>query len=72
VAEWAGEPSRPIPAEAARTIRDAFDDDLDAVAALDLLLGMESRRDVLAGAKFETYPFVDRVLGLDLPRGIGR
>jgi hypothetical protein len=72
VAEWAGEPSRPIPADAASVIRDAFDDDLDTVAALDLLRSLESRPDVPAGAKFETFLFVDRVLGLELPREIGR
>jgi hypothetical protein len=71
VAEWAGEPSRPIPAEAASVIRDAFDNDLGTVAALDLLRGVESRQDVPAGAKFETFLFVDRVLGLELPREIG-
>jgi hypothetical protein len=71
VAEWAGEPSRPIPAEAASVIRAAFDDDLDTVAALGLLHSMESRQDVPAGAKFETFLFVDRVLGLELPREIG-
>jgi hypothetical protein len=71
VAEWAGEPSKPIPAEAARNIRDAFDDDLNTVAALDVLHRMESGQDVPAGAKFETFLFVDRVLGLELPRGIG-
>jgi hypothetical protein len=72
VAEWAGEPSRPIPADAASVIRDAFDNDLDTVAALDLLRSVESRPDVPAGAKFETFLFVDRVLGLELPREIGR
>ena len=72
VAEWSGQPSRPIPAEAASVIRGAFDDDLDTVAALDLLRSMESRPDVPAGAKFETFLFIDRVLGLELPRGIGR
>jgi hypothetical protein len=72
VAEWAGEPSRPVPAEAASVIRGAFDDDLDTVAALDLLRSVESRQDVPAGAKFETFLFVDRVLGLELPREIGR
>ena len=72
VAEWAAEPSRPIPAEAASVIRDAFDDDLDTVAALGLLRSTESRQDVPAGAKFETFLFIDRVLGLELPRDIGR
>ncbi len=72
VAEWAGQPSRPVPAEAASVIRDAFDDDLDTVAALDLLRSVGSRQDVPAGAKFETFLFVDRVLALELPREIGR
>jgi hypothetical protein len=72
VAEWASEPSRPIPAEAARMIRGAFDEDLDTVAALDLLRSVESRQDLPAGAKFETFLFVDRVLALELPREIGR
>ena len=71
VAEWASQPSRPIPAEAATTIRGAFDRDLSTVAALDLLRSVESRRDIPAGAKFETFLFVDRVLGLELPREIG-
>ncbi len=72
VAEWANEPSRPIPQEAAARIRDAFDEDLDTVAALDLLRNMESSHEVPAGAKFETFVFLDRVLGLELAREIGR
>ncbi len=68
----AGESSRPTRAEAASPIRGAFDDDLDTVAALDLLRNVESRQDVPAGAKFETSLFVDRALGLELPREIGR
>jgi hypothetical protein len=32
---------------------------------------MESGQDVPAGAKFETFLFVDRVLGLELAREIG-
>ena len=71
MAEWAGQPSKPIPAEAASVIRGAFDDDLDTVAAVDLLRSVESRPDVPAGAKFETFLFVDRVLGLKLPREVG-
>ena len=71
MAEWAGQPSKPIPAEAASVIRGAFDDDLDTVAAVDLLRSVEARPDVPAGAKFETFLFVDRVLGLELPREVG-
>jgi hypothetical protein len=72
VAGWAGAPSRPIPAEAAAKIRDAFDENLNTAAALGLLRSMESSREVPAGAKFETFVFVDRVLGLELAREIGR
>ncbi len=71
VAEWASQPSRPVPAEAAATTRDAFDDDLNTVAALDLLHRVETRPDIPAGTRFETFLFVDRVLGLELPREIG-
>ena len=72
VAEWASQPSKPIPPETAEKIRDAFDDDLNTVAALDVLHAVESGHDMPAGAKFETFVFVDRVLGLDLAREIGR
>lgn len=71
VAEWAGEPSRPIPPETASKIRDAFDEDLNTVAALAVLHDVESGHDMPAGAKFETFAFVDRVLGLELTREIG-
>jgi len=72
VAEWAGEPSRPIPREAAARIRDAFEEDLNTVAALSLLRSTESSQEVPPGAKFETFVFVDRVLALELAREIGR
>jgi len=70
VAEWAGEPSRPIPPETASKIRNAFDEDLNTVAALAVLHDVESGHDMPAGAKFETFAFVDRVLGLELTREI--
>jgi hypothetical protein len=44
--------------------------DLNTVAAVDLLRSVESRQDIPAGAKFETFLFVDRALGLELPREI--
>jgi len=72
VAKWAAEPSRPIPAETAHRISVAFDNDLDTVAALDVLVSLESDGETPAGAKFETFAFADRVLGLELVREIGR
>jgi len=72
VAKWAAEPSRPIPAETAHRISVAFDNDLDTAAVLDLLLRLESDPEAPPGAKFETFAFADRVLGLELVREIGR
>jgi hypothetical protein len=42
------------------------------VSALALLRSLASDEDVPAGARFETFVYADRVLGLDLPRDIGR
>jgi hypothetical protein len=71
VAEWAQSPSRPMPAGIAGTVRAAFDD-LDTVSLLALLRGLAPDASVPAGTKFETFVYADRVLGLDLPSGIGR
>jgi hypothetical protein len=71
VAEWAESPSRPIPARIADTIRARFSD-LDTVAAIALLRDLAADDGVPAGARFETFVYADRVLGLDLPRDIGR
>ncbi|WP_328929911.1 hypothetical protein OG429_38585 [Streptomyces sp. NBC_00190] len=72
VAEWAQEPSRPIPADVLRQAHAALADDLGVHAVLDMLVGVAGRADVPAGAKFETFAFLDRVLGLDLVREVGR
>lgn len=72
VARWASEPSRPIPPDIAGKVRGAFDEDLNTAAAVALLHDVESAPDRPAGTKFETFVFVDRVLGLELPRDIGR
>jgi hypothetical protein len=71
VAQWAQSPSRPMPARIAETVQSAFGD-LDTVSALALLRSLEADADVPAGAKFESFVYADRVLGLDLPRDIGR
>jgi hypothetical protein len=71
VARWAESPSRPIPAHLAETARAAFGD-LDIPSAIALLRGLVHDGTVPAGAKFETFLYVDRVLGLDLPREIGK
>jgi hypothetical protein len=45
--------------------------DLDTVSALALLRGLAPDASVPAGAKFETFVYADRILGLDLARDIG-
>lgn len=71
VADWAQQPSKAIPDEVLRQIHDALADDLGVPAVLDMLVGVVTRADVPAGAKFETFAFLDRVLGLDLVREVG-
>lgn len=72
VAEWAEAPSRPMPAEAAERVSIAFDEDLDTASALAVLHNLETGESVPLGARFETFVFVDRVLGLDLAWEVGR
>jgi hypothetical protein len=71
VAEWARSPSGPIPPPLAERIRTAFDD-LDTVAALALLRDLAADEAVPPGTRFETFVYVDRLLGLELPRDIGQ
>jgi hypothetical protein len=71
VAGWAESPSRPIPPPIAETFRAAFGD-LDTTRVLALLHDLTRDAGLPAGAKFETFLYADRVLGLDLPGDIGR
>ncbi|WP_406059811.1 hypothetical protein OG462_21435 [Streptomyces sp. NBC_01077] len=71
VADWAQEPSRPVPADVLRHAHDVLADDLGVPAVLDTLATVATRADVPAGARFETFAFLDRVLGLDLAREVG-
>ncbi|MBD0746853.1 hypothetical protein [Streptomyces sp. CBMA152] len=72
VAGWADHPSKPLCADLVRTARAALEDSLDAAAVLRLLDDLEADADVPPGAKFETFARLDRVLGLELTREIGR
>jgi hypothetical protein len=58
-------------ADTAAVVRSAFDD-LDTVHALALLRDLYLGAAAPAGAKFETFLYADRVLGLDLPSEIGQ
>ncbi|MEU5056122.1 MULTISPECIES: hypothetical protein [unclassified Streptomyces] len=72
VATWADSPSRPMPGPARDSIRDCLEDDLDLPGVLRTLHRLEHSGDAPAGALFETFAYVDRVLGLDLVRDVGR
>jgi len=71
VARWAESPSKPVPAHLAEAIQAAFGD-LDTPSVVALLHGLAHDDSVPAGAKFETFVYADRVLGLDLPSEIGK
>jgi hypothetical protein len=71
VARWAESPSRPIPGPIAEAAGSAFAR-LDTVSVMALLRGLLPDASVPAGAKFETFVYADRILGLDLAREIGR
>ncbi len=71
VARWARRPSRPVPDDVRGRLRDAWDDDLDVPRVLDVLRGVENEPDLPDGARFETYAYADRLLGLDLTRDLG-
>ncbi|MET8246842.1 hypothetical protein ABZV31_21915 [Streptomyces sp. NPDC005202] len=71
VAGWAMRPSRPIPDEVRGRLRGAWEDDLNVPAVLQVLDWVETRSDLADGARFETYAYADRLLGLDLTRDLG-
>ena len=51
---------------------EAVEDDLDTPRALQVLRRLEKATDVPDGAKFETFAWADRLLGLDLVRLVGQ
>ncbi|MCZ1004794.1 hypothetical protein O1M63_53995 [Streptomyces mirabilis] len=71
VATWATRPSRPVPERVRQELRAAWEDDLDVPAVLEVLRRVEHADDVPDGARFETYAYADRLLGLELTRDIG-
>ena len=71
VARWAEFPSGAIPEPVAATLRAAFGN-LDVSTVLALLSDLVADETVQPGPRFETFVYADRVLGLDLPRDIGR
>ena len=72
VADWAEEPSGPMDAASVDAVAAAFDDDLDTARAIQVLRRLERDESVPAGSRFETFAHLDRLLGLDLVRDVGR
>src|SRR4051794_28911008 len=72
VAEWAERSSTAMCADYVQRLSAAFDDDLDSPTALVALGELEKDQSVPAGSKFETFVWVDRILGLDLARDVGK
>jgi hypothetical protein len=72
VAGWATSPSQPMSADHLRDALAAFDHDLDTPAVLATLHALNADDETTPGAKFETVAYLDRLLGLDLAREVGR
>jgi cysteinyl-tRNA synthetase len=72
VARWAEQPSAAIVAAYRDEVLAAFDDDLDTPRALQVLRRLEKDDSVPDGAKFETFAWADRLLGVDLVRLVGQ
>ncbi|MFC5241543.1 hypothetical protein [Streptomyces atrovirens] len=71
VADWARRPSRPVPDAVRAGLRTAWEDDLDTAGVLGVLRAVETDPGLADGARFETYAYADRLLGLDLTRDLG-
>ncbi|MCT7355108.1 hypothetical protein N4P33_23570 [Streptomyces sp. 15-116A] len=71
VAAWAQHPSRPIPDSVRAELRTAWENDLDAPGVLRVLREVASDPGIPDGARFETYAYADRLLGVDLTRDLG-
>ncbi|MDX3803567.1 hypothetical protein [Streptomyces sp. AK04-3B] len=72
VADWARRPSRPVPDEVRGRLRAAWEDDLNVPEVLRVLRWTEDAGPELPdGARFETYAYADRLLGLELTRDVG-
>jgi cysteinyl-tRNA synthetase len=72
IAQWAEEPSAPMHELTRVAVVDAFNEDLDTPRAIQALRRLEKDYSVEAGARFETFNYLDRLLGLDLVREVGK
>jgi len=72
VQRWALSPSKPMCAQYTGDFLGALDDDLDTPAALRTLSALAADQVIPDGSKFEAFAHLDRFLGLDLAREVGR
>lgn len=72
VADWAREPSAAMPETTVAELAAALNEDLDTPRVLLTLRKLEKDETVTAGARFETFAYIDRVLALDLVRDVGK
>lgn len=72
VSTWATSPGAPVSMPYVHRLAAAFEDDLATPQALKVLRDLEHDESVSAGAKFETFAYADRLLGVDLARDVGR
>lgn len=72
VRHWARSPSKPMCAQYVADFLGALDDDLDTPAALRALATLAADQVIPDGSKFEAFAYLDRFLGLDLAREVGR
>jgi cysteinyl-tRNA synthetase len=72
VATWAEQPSQALSSAYRDEVLEAFDDDLDTPRGLQAMRRLEKDAQLSDGAKFETFAWADRLLGLDLARLVGQ
>lgn len=72
VAMWADMPSAPPVRDVVGAAREALGMGLDTVTVLKDLHQLEVEPHVESGSKFETFAYLDRVLGLDLCHLVGK
>ena len=72
VAHWSRHPGRPSPPAWRQAVVSAFDCNLNVARVAALMGELEDADSVEAGAKFEAFTYVDRMLAIDLGRHLGR
>ncbi len=72
LATWAMHPSVAMPVDAVAAVVRSLADDLDTPLAIALLGDLEIAPGIPDGARFEAFAHLDRALGLDLARDVGR